>query len=128
LFEVYLTICGHPSSQLGVATLEPGRIVGMAWTHSELLVVAQEGGAVEVFDVLGARTDKSFTFFPAQSKERLMSVSVCGSGMAAVSSTADGLYPIYLVYDLDHPAPVRCRSTGAFACDDWRGFTRLIRQ
>ena len=90
----------------------------MAWSFSETLVVALENGAVEVFDVLGTRTDKSFTFFPAPSKEKIMSVSVCGTGMAAVSRTSDLLYPLYLVYDLDRPAPVRCRSAGAF---EWTG-------
>lgn len=98
--------------QLGVAALEPGRVVGMAWTYSETLVVALDNGTVDVFDVLGQRTSRCFRFLPSQTREVIEAITVCGSGMAAVSRTHDGLSKLYLVYDLDAPAPVLARGHG----------------
>lgn len=91
---------------------EEGRLIQMAWSPRELLYCVYSNGAVDVFDVLGNRSDKCFSILPALTEEEIVQAQLAGDGMAALSVSPDGMYSLHLVYSLDTPTPLVAQDTG----------------
>jgi hypothetical protein len=88
------------------------RLAGMGWNAAEMVVLVFENGSVDLYDVKGVLSPKSFSLFSGLSRERVEDVIIVPHGLAAVTRTNDNRYNCYVVHDWDDPTPQVIDDTG----------------